>query len=167
MKNLLILRHASAASRGEEGTDFTRPLTAHGEREALAQGGFLREAALLPQRVATSSAVRAVSTTELLLTALAHDLLVEREEVLYNAPGEVLLDYVQRLPDGVNTALLVAHMPGVAELLWLLASDRDDLNVNFAPCTLVAVSLEAVTRWSDAVPGCGVVEWVLPPLLPD
>lgn len=165
MKNLLILRHASAAAREADGTDFERLLTPRGEQEARAQGGFLREAGIIPHCVAASSAVRAATTAELLVGELGYHLSVSREETLYNAPGELLLDHVQRLPDHVGTALLVAHMPGVAELLWLLVNDRDDLRVNFSPCTLVTVSLESVSRWSEVVPGCGVMEWVLPPLL--
>lgn len=167
VKNLLILRHASTAARGADGTDFSRPLTPQGEREARAQGGFLRQAELFPHRVMTSAAVRAATTTDLIVEALARPLPVAREEALYNAPGELLLDCVQRLSEDVGTVLLVAHMPGVAELLWMLADERSDLNVNFSPCTLVAVSLSSAATWCDVVPGCGVVEWVLPPLLSD
>jgi phosphohistidine phosphatase len=164
LKNLLILRHGSPAPKGEDGADFTRPLLPKGEQEARAQGGFLREAGIVPDLVATSTAVRAVTTAELLVGCLHRTPPVRREEALYNAPGEVLLDFVQRLPETAGTVLLVAHMPGVAELLALLGSDPADMAVNFSPCTLVGVSLGSVARWSETVPGCGVVEWLLPPL---
>ena len=164
MKNLLILRHASPAAQGTDGTDFTRPLTAHGEQEARMQGGFLREAGITLDVIATSTAVRARTTAELLAAALGQAPALTPDETLYNAPGEVLLDYVQRLPERVQTVLLVAHMPGVAELLGLLASDPAELTVAFSPCTLVGVSLEKAARWAEVKPGCGVVEWLLPPL---
>jgi phosphohistidine phosphatase len=164
LKNLLILRHASPAPPGPDGNDFTRALTPQGEREASLQGAFLREADIVPQIIAASSALRAVTTAELLVAALGGSPAVTREEVLYNAPGEVLLDYVQRLPDRAATVLLVAHMPGVAELLGILASDPADMAVNFSPATLVGVSLETPARWAEVVPGCGVVEWLLPPI---
>lgn len=165
VKTLLVLRHASAAARGPDGMDFSRPLSPQGEREARIQGAFLREAGILPERVVTSAAVRAASTTDLLVEAIGHELIVNREEALYNAPGELLLDYVQRLPDHLRTVLLVAHMPGVAELVWLLASEPETLNLNFPACTLVAISVGTAMRWSEVVSGCGTVEWVLPPLL--
>jgi phosphohistidine phosphatase len=164
VKNLLILRHASAAPKGPDGSDFDRTLTPEGERQARAQGGFLREAGIVPDVIATSTAVRAATTAALLAAALGQAPALTREEELYNAPGEVLLDYVQRLPDRAGTVLLVAHMPGVAELLGLLGSDPADVSVAFGPATLVGVSLGEAARWADVAPGCAVVEWILPPL---
>ena len=128
------------------------------------QGSFLRQAEILPDLIATSAAVRAAATAALLVESLGRGPAPLREEALYNAPGEVLLDYVQRLPERAAVVLLVAHMPGVAELLGLLASDPADMAVPFGPCTLVGISLEAPARWAEVVPGSGVVEWLLPPL---
>jgi len=164
VKNLLILRHGSAETRGPDGRDFTRALTPKGDREARVQGGFLREAGIVPEFIATSTAVRAHTTAEVLLEALGAAVPLTPEESLYNAPGELLLDYVQRLPEQAGIVLLVAHMPGVAELLGLLASDPADMAVPFSPGTLVGVSLESCPHWAEVVPGCGVVEWLLPPL---
>ncbi len=164
MKNLLLLRHASPQAKGTDGTDFTRPLTALGEQEARLQGAFLREAGIVPDLVASSTAQRALTTARLLLESMGTGPPVTADESLYNAPGEVLLDYVQRLPERAAVVLLVAHMPGVAELLGLLASDPADISVPFGPCTLVGISLESAARWAEVVPGSGVVEWLLPPL---
>lgn len=164
MKNLLIMRHGSPAPKGPDGTDFTRPLTPQGEREARMQGSFLRESEIVPDLIACSTAVRARMTAEQIVGAMRRPPPLTLEESLYNAPGEVLLDYVQRLPEKHNTVLLVAHMPGVAELLGLLASDPADMAVQFSPCTMVGVSLARHTHWREIVPGCAGVEWVLPPL---
>jgi phosphohistidine phosphatase len=164
VKNLLILRHASPQSKGADGTDFTRALTPEGELEARMQGAFLREADIVPQVIATSAAVRARTTAELLVDMLGRGPAVTVEPVLYNAPGEELLDYLRLLPEPAETVLLVAHMPGVAELLGILASDPADLAVQFKPCTLAGVSLPGAARWADLAPGTGVLEWLLPPL---
>ena len=164
VKNLLILRHASPEAKGTDGTDFTRPLTPVGEQEARLQGAFLREAGIVPDLVASSTAHRAITTARLLLESMGRGPAVTPEESLYNAPGEALLDYVQRLPEKAGVVLLVAHMPGVAELLGLLASDAAEITVPFGPCTLVGISLEGPARWAEVVPGSGTVEWLLPPL---
>jgi phosphohistidine phosphatase len=164
VKNLILLRHASPEAKGSDGTDFTRPLTAHGQAEARLQGGFLREAGIVPDLIASSTALRALTTANLLVESIGNAPAVTPEESLYNAPGEVLLDYVQRLPERAGIVLLVAHMPGVAELLGLLASDPADMAVAFSPCTLAGISLETPARWAQVAPGCGVVEWFLPPI---
>ena len=160
----MIRRHASPEKQGPDGTDFSRPLTGEGEAEARMQGSFLREAGIVPDVVLTSPAVRAATTAALVVEAVGAGLAVTPQEALYNAEGEALLDFLQTLPEDVHTALLVAHMPGVAELLAILARDPTDVNVNFSPATLAGVSLEDAPRWLEVVPGCGVLEWVLPPL---
>lgn len=165
MKNLIILRHASPAAQGTDGTDFTRPLTPEGENEASLQGGFLREAGIQPDVVAASTALRAMTTAERLVAAIGAPVPLVPVPELYNAPGEALLDYVHTLPDDADTALVVAHMPGVAELVFMLATNPQDMTVAFCAAMLVGISLDSAERWSDAGPGSGVLEWLLPPLV--
>ncbi len=161
----MILRHASPAQQGPDGTDFTRPLTELGEAEARIQGRFLCEAGIIPELIVTSFFNDTATTAALLTEALGTGQSVVPEAALYNAPGTDLLDCVQGLPDDVGTALLVAHMPGVAELLAMLASELPEVAVAFKPGTLVGISLERVGRWAEVAPGGGVLEWLLPPLL--
>jgi len=164
VKNLIILRHASPAAQGTDGTDFTRPLTPEGENEASLQGGFLREAGIHPDVIAASTAVRATTTAERLIAAMGSTVALVPVPELYNAPGEALLDYVQTLPEDADTVLVVAHMPGVAELVAMLATNPQDMTVAFCAAMLVGISLDSAQSWSDAVPGSGVLEWLLPPL---
>jgi phosphohistidine phosphatase len=165
VKILIILRHATSAQRGPDGTDFSRPLTALGRDEARVQGGFLREAGIVPEVIVASAAVRAATTAELVASSLRSAPPLALDGTLYNALGDTLLDHVRGLPDGAHTALVVAHMPGVAELLSLLAGDLKDRSVAFAPGTLVCVALGPLRRWAEVEPGSGAVEWVVPPLL--
>ncbi len=165
MKNLLVLRHASAASTGPDGTDRTRGLTAAGEQEAMIQGGFLREAGIVPDHVACSAALRARRTAEILTEAMAGGPAPEISEALYNTSGEEMLEFVQALADEHNTVLLVGHMPGVAELLDLLTEEFAEVTVAYSPCTLTGVSFGELQTWSHAVVRSGTLEWLLPPLL--
>ena len=165
MKNLLILRHAAPESTGPDGTDFSRRLTDEGERQAEIQGKFLKEADIIPDLIVTSPAVRAVSTAELVLDAMGRGPEVIREESLYNAPGDELLDYIVAMPDSAETALLVAHMPGVAELLNMLTIEFGEMGVVFNPFKLAVVLLQELTSWADMAPGAGELQWLLPPLL--
>ena len=167
LKRLIILRHATPAASGHDGTDHTRPLTMLGQREAHIQGRFLREAGIIPQQVEASSATRARETAEIIAEDLGLSDRLFISDSLYNAPGEVLLNRLQALPPKINTVLLVAHMPGVAELLNLLTVDSGEMAVAFQPGTLVSITIPAHTPWAELVYGSGTMEWCLPPLLLD
>ena len=171
MKRLLIMRHATPAEAGHDGTDHTRPLNELGHREAYIQGSFLREAGVIPHLVLSSSAYRARETSEVIVDALdlgrAPDyggVLTVRDD-LYNAPGTMLLSILQLTPDPVDTLLVVAHMPGVAELLSHLTVDSGEMATAFQPGTLVAVSMPDAPNWAEVGYGSGMMEWCIPPLL--
>lgn len=165
MKNLLIMRHGSATGIVSEDSDINRTLTEVGEAEASIQGHFLEQAGIIPQFIAASSAVRACTTAEKVMESLPGSLELTVAESLYNALGEALLGYAQDLPHPVETALLVAHMPGVAELLAMVTSDFAEITVAYAPATLSCVSFPNAMTWEDVVVGSGRLEWLLPPLM--
>lgn len=165
MKTLLLLRHATAAVEGYDGTDHGRALTALGRDEAHVQGGFLREAGYLPLHIIASSALRARETAETVADVLGQPGSVDPDERLYNVSGEELLLCVLDLPDGADTALMVAHMPGVAELAALLLPSGEGPNMAIQPGTLLALTLPEALSWRDAGKVEAHLEWCLPPLL--
>ena len=123
MKTLLLMRHAHAADRGP--TDFDRPLSDRGEREADAAGDRLAAAGLFPQTILASAAVRTAETARRLAARLFRD-------DPANAPPVRLLQelYCGTPADhraalaacgGSDSVLLVAHNPGVADHLEQLA----------------------------------------------
>ena len=161
----MILRHASPEKSSPDGTDATRPLTPAGEEEAMMQGNFLKESGLIPDYIAASTAVRALRTAEVLALSIGHAPEIFAKQALYNAPGDALLAFVQALPESVSTPLVVAHMPGVAELLLLLTPEFAEMGMDVRPCTLASVTLEPSATWKAVTPGSGALEWLLPPLL--
>lgn len=165
MKTLIILRHAQAVESGGGVTDFERVLTDKGKGQALGQGRFLRDAGLLPERVLASTAERAMDTARTLTEASGTGLEVEGRQELYNAPAEDLLEVVRGLPDDFSTLLLVAHVPGVAQLLSLLTTEHVDLDQIYPPATLSAVQLDD-DSWRDFDYGVATLKLFLPPFLP-
>jgi phosphohistidine phosphatase len=165
VKYLLVLRHASPERAAPDGSDFSRPLTPRGVEEARIQGLFLQHAGILPDRVFSSHAARARQTAEILCRELQVSGRLELSEDLYNASGEELLTFLQQVPETLETVLIVAHMPGVAELMSLLTGQFHEVSMPISPCTLAAVSLVGDPAWAELGDGAGVLEWLLPPLL--
>lgn len=165
MKNLLILRHAEAAGKASGGTDFERQLTDAGKDQARAQGVLLRTAQVGFDRIVASSALRAVQTAGAVKEAAGFSGEVEAVEALYNAPGEVLLEFVRGLPNEFSTVLMVAHLPGVAQLLSLLTTEHVDLEQIFSPGTMAGVQAEG-DSWEDLDYGVGALTLFIPPIIP-
>jgi len=159
MKSLLILRHAEAAPGG---VDLDRKLTRKGQAQARTLGTWLRERAINPDRIVSSAAVRARETADAVAAAAGWTTQVSRSKVLYNADCDDLLAYAKDQPLDVTTLLLVAHAPGVADLLKLLTTEQVDLTLVYDAGTLAEVVLD-VEDWSKIEPGSGALRLLLPP----
>jgi len=164
MKSLLLLRHAEAQDKLQGGSDFDRTLTDEGLNQASIQGFFLRNAGIAVDRIVASSAKRAGQTADVVKEAGGLAMEVQSVDALYNAPGDALLEYLRGLPEEASHVLMVAHLPGVAELVSLLTTEHVDLDNVFGPGTLAGVMVEG-NSWRDFDYGTGVLTLFLPPVL--
>ncbi|GAB3543700.1 phosphohistidine phosphatase [Actinopolyspora lacussalsi] len=150
-RRLVTVRHAKS-DRTAEVADHDRPLAARGRREAPSAGRWLREHEGPVDLVRCSTAVRARETGELLLPELATAARVEHEPRLYGADTGELLALVRELSDEDRTVLLIAHNPGLEELVTLLTGTSVELKTSG-----IAV-LSASGGWSDADAGWASLE---------
>ncbi len=164
MKSLIILRHADAAGKSPGMSDFDRPLNEQGQAQASAQGRFLRGCGVKVERLIASSALRAQQTAAAVVEARGKGLEVESADELYNVSGDALLEYVRGLADGFSSLLLVAHLPGVAQLVSLLTTEHVDVDLIYSPGTMAAVQMEC-DSWHDCDYGVGALTLFLPPML--
>jgi phosphohistidine phosphatase len=159
LRTLYILRHATAAPSGPSG-DISRALAPEGVKEAEAMGRFLSRAGLIIDGVVCSSAVRARQTAEGVLRGLESKRDPDVAPELYNASGPELLRWLQDQDGEYAKLLIVAHMPGVGELLSLLTTEHNDLAMGYATATLAIVTGEA--HWEDWDYGRGTLQMLVP-----
>ena len=93
-------------------SDHTRPLTDSGAQSAVELGVRIRSFLGAPDLIFSSDAKRAEDTAGLL--GLGQ---VSIRPELYLASADVLIDFTRNLPP-VEHVLIVAHNPGLSELLW-------------------------------------------------
>lgn len=118
-RRLTVLRHGEAAPAH---LDFERRLTRRGEREAWESATRIATLPPTPDRILASEAPRARQTATIALDALglpARALLVEPR--LYMADVRALLDAIAAVDDTCGHLLVVAHNPGLSELVHVLA----------------------------------------------
>jgi phosphohistidine phosphatase len=121
-----LLRHAKSSRDDPALTDHERPLAPRGVRTAGTIAEHFRRAGLEPDLVLCSSAVRAVETLEGVRGALPPSTPMEIDDSLYRADARDLLERIRRLPEGVDSLLLVGHNPAIEELAVGLAGAGDD-----------------------------------------
>lgn len=151
MKTLLLLRHAKSSWKFRELADHDRPLNRRGRRDAPRMGELLRERGLIPDRVLSSTAVRALTTARLCAEAAGFSGEVEPVGDLYGAGPSGYLDAVRGLPAETRCALLVGHNPTMASLVAQLGGES---HVVFPTAALACFEL-AVDSWRDLDAGSG------------
>ena len=131
MDRLILLRHGKAEADAPSGDDFDRRLTAGGIAESAAMGTSLADLGFRPDVVLISSAARACGTWEALSpTFPAAEARFDRG--LYLADAASLRAAAEAAGTGCGVVLIVAHNPGIQELVVEL------LREGSAPASLIA-----------------------------
>lgn len=127
MKRLILLRHATAAWTENGGADSDRTLTDVGRAECVAQANWLAASGHPPQHALVSAATRARETWDIMREHLSPRPLYDVHEDLYLAEPDTLLAHIETLPDHAETAIVVAHNPGIENLARMLSGVAPDV----------------------------------------
>lgn len=139
MKRLYLIRHAKSCWDFPDLTDFERPLSKRGLRDAPFMGMILREKQIAPELFLSSPAKRTLSTAQLFANAM--DYPVEKivtEPRIYEASRQTLLEVIQSFPDELGSVALFCHNPAVTELANFLSDKHID---NVPTCGIFSISL--------------------------
>jgi phosphohistidine phosphatase len=155
MKRLTLMRHADARWNDPAISDLERPLNRRGIGAAQAMARRLRELELIPDLLLTSPARRTQQTADIVARELSLPARrVRREEALYLASAADMLKLVHATGPRVAHLLVVAHNPGVSELVQLLLPQRG--TVGMATAAVCSIAFDA-THWS-AIGSAAVTE---------
>jgi len=114
MKTLTLVRHAKSSWKDNSLTDRDRPLNKRGEHDAPIMGKRISEAGIRPSLIVCSPAVRAWTTAKAIANEIGYPLeFLQREDNLYLASLDDLLDVVFTQEIGFNSLMLIGHNPGI------------------------------------------------------
>jgi phosphohistidine phosphatase len=142
---LLVLRHAKSDWSGGE-ADIDRTLNPRGQRQATEVGSWLAEEFSGIDLAVISPATRARDTWARVGAELRSGPDTRVDERAYAASVADLLDIVRELPEDARTVILVAHNPGLEELVSWLTGE------NTAMPTAALAVLEFPGTWAEAAP---------------
>lgn len=157
MKTLLVLRHAKSSWDDAGLKDHDRPLSPRGARDAPRMGRLLAERELVPDRILSSTAVRAVSTAELVAAACGTSPPIETLDSLYlAAPGDYL-DAVRASAGDAERLMVVGHNPGLTTLVTVLTGACERMPT--AALARIEFDVDRWTEVADGAPGRLVDLW--------
>jgi phosphohistidine phosphatase len=140
MKILTLVRHAKSSWKDGSLSDRERPLNKRGKRDAPVMGKRVVEAGIRPSLIISSPAVRAWTTAKIFANALTYPVeFLQREDGLYLASLDNLLDAIATQDAGFNSLMLIAHNPGLTDFANYLVPG---LTSNVPTVGVVSVELE-------------------------
>ncbi|OOF37832.1 phosphohistidine phosphatase SixA [Rodentibacter heidelbergensis] len=139
--NIFVMRHGEAEVMAK--TDQDRHLTQYGQKQAFVQGewlkNYLNSTALSFDYILVSPYLRALETFEQVNQSFEGGLSAHMEiweGITPYGSAELVVDYLSVLEkQGVETVLMISHLPLVGEIVAELYGKRNP--VGFYPATLV------------------------------
>ena len=164
MFNLLLMRHAKSDWHSHT-TDMDRPLNKRGVDDAIIMGAYLEKMALVPNCMIVSGAQRTQETAKHLLKNLSipeSHLIVDKE--LYLADRETLQELIEVYAITNKCLLLLAHNPGMDDIVRYLASTPPSLSVSgklMVTCAVAHFRIDSLDQLKK--PGQGELQTVFRP----
>lgn len=156
----MLMRHAKSDWDVSFRSDHDRPLAARGERSARAMGEALRRWGEVPERIVSSTAVRAESTAELARLAGGWSCPLVLDGDLYGASPADVMTVAARHGGDVERLMLVGHEPTWSALVTLLTGARASVKTG----TVAAIDLD-VAGWDGAADARGTLAFLVHPRL--
>lgn len=162
MKTILFLRHGKSDWNARFGRDHERPINERGRTDARRMGRFLAEIECLPDRILSSSAVRARTTLEYAREEGDwEEISTEITSALYEASPADVLALVQEQEDTFERLLLVGHEPTWSTMVGKLVGEA---GVRITTATVARVDFR-VGQWKQVAFGSGELQWLVTPKL--
>lgn len=168
-RELLLLRHGKS-DWGSGVDDYHRPLKDRGKRAAQRIGVWIAQQKIIPDRIVTSPAERALVTAQKTCKAMGNgDEGIVQDERIYAAGLDELLGVLADCPQDAGRVMLVGHNPGLEELLvWLAGEAVPQPDDGKLLPTATLARLEMPADWCALVAGCArLVSITRPGSLPE
>lgn len=161
MKTIILLRHGKSDWTSASGSDHDRPLAKRGRNAAEMMGSLLARCGQIPERVLTSSAVRARETVELAAEAGGWTCPIDIVPEFYGSLPETVLARLRQAPDSASSLLLAGHEPTWSSLASDLMAGGA---LRFPTAAMARFDLD-IESWESVAPDTGYMVWFLIPRL--
>jgi phosphohistidine phosphatase len=141
MKTLTLLRHAKSSWDDSGLSDHERPLNDRGSRDAPEMAKRIHDAGIRPSLIVASPARRTWETAKALAAEISYPIeFLQRDNKLYLASLDTLIDYIGEQDVGFNNIVIIGHNPGMTDFANFLSPG---ITRNLPTCGVVSVSIDA------------------------
>jgi phosphohistidine phosphatase len=139
MKTLYLIRHAKSDRSDESLSDYDRPLSKRGMKDAPLMGSKLLEKGIYPDLILSSPALRAKTTAIAFAQALSYPSeSIRFEHDLYACDVQTILSIIRDVSDSVDTLMVFGHNPEFTECANFITGGDID---NIPTCGIVEIRL--------------------------
>jgi phosphohistidine phosphatase len=160
VKLLGLLRHAKSDWDDIGLRDFDRGLNNRGRRGAALMGKHIRNHGVKWAHVMASPAERVKKTLEAAGIDAPDPSTIDWQDKAYLASSATLIDLLRAVEDNPATVLLVAHNPGLQELIFDLVAPAEENRLfeaaaeKYPTATFAVLELE-IDDWAEIAPNLG------------
>jgi phosphohistidine phosphatase len=144
MKTLLVMRHAKSSWDDERLADHDRPLNQRGLKASKRMGRLLRDENLVPNLIMSSSALRAMATSERVAEACGYEKPIMKRPELYLAEPAGYVQTLHGLEASLDRVLVMGHNPGLEQLVETLTGKALRM-----PTAAIAQLSLPLTSWTE------------------
>lgn len=146
MKTIFLVRHAKSSWKDVGLSDFDRPLNKRGKRDAPFMAKHVAKMEEKPDLIISSPAIRTRSTAIIFAGELGYkESDINYDKNIYLADTDTLTNALKSADNKLNRVMLVAHNPGLTDLVDFLSGEDID---NVPTCGVVKLSYNS-TDWSS------------------
>jgi len=162
MKTLYIARHAKSSWDDLQLSDHDRGLLPVGKKRTKEIARWLNEHNILPDRIISSTAVRAYKTACWLAQGMGFPVeKIEKEASFYNANPEDIFSVLYGLPETVEKVMVVGHNPTFTNMVNLFLDWVQQID-NLPTSAVAAIRFETV-KWEELDLAEHQVEFLITP----
>ncbi len=152
MKTLYLVRHAKSSWDYPHLRDADRPLNDRGEKNAPEMASRLKQKNIIPDKIISSPARRAMDTCIIFSDILGYSTgKIIEDRRIYHAAEEDLLEVIKETDNQINSVMLFGHNPGFN---WLAEGLTGEDLGNIPTCGIVACKVN-ISIWKEIGPGTG------------
>lgn len=159
-RTLYLVRHAKSSWEYPL-EDIARPLAPRGVKEIIRIADALRERQIMPQRLISSDAVRALCTATILLHKLSLPLeILHINHTIYSGTASDYAAIIQLLPEKIGSVMLVGHESILSDTArqWL-ASPPEKIPTS----AVLAITWKENASWQECAATKGKLKFFLTP----
>lgn len=167
MKTLFLLRHAKSSWKDPSLEDFDRPLKGRGRKACKLVRAYLESHGFKPDIILCSAARRARETLSGISGKQPPPAPALFEESLYHASPITMLQRLRGLDDGIASAMIIGHNPGLEDLAYALTGSGDVAALETMerkfPTAALAVLSSPIGAWRELGPGGSSLDTFIQP----